>query len=55
MGESTFERLQAEGFTSAIIDALKLVTKIAGEPYEDFVRRAGSNPIARAVKMAERR
>lgn len=49
----TFERLQAEGFSAAVIDALRMVTKIDGEPYEDFVKRAAGNPISRAVKLAD--
>ena len=51
----TFERLEAEGFSATVIEALRLVTKIKGEDYEDFVRRAGGNPIARAVKIADLR
>ncbi len=49
----TFERLQAEGFSAAVIDALRLVTKIDGEPYEDFFKRAAGNPISRAVKLTD--
>ena len=36
----TFERLEAEGFSASVIEALRLVTKIKGEDYEDFVKRA---------------
>jgi hypothetical protein len=49
----TFERLEAEGFKPAVIEALRLVTKIEGEAYEDFVRRAAGNSISRAVKIAD--
>lgn len=49
----TFERLATEGFSSGVIEALRLVTKINGEIYEAFVKRAASNPIARAVKLAD--
>ena len=49
----TFERLQAEGFSAAVIDALRLVTKVDGESYEAFVQRAAGNPISRAVKLAD--
>jgi (p)ppGpp synthase/HD superfamily hydrolase len=51
----SFGRLPAEGFTDDMIDALKSVTKIEGESYEDFVRRAAANPIGRAVKLADLR
>jgi hypothetical protein len=49
----TFERLETEGFSQAVMEALQLVTKIEGEDYDDFVRRAAGNPISRAVKMAD--
>jgi hypothetical protein len=41
----TFDRLRREGFSRRIIDALQSVTKRDGEGYEDFVRRAATNPI----------
>jgi hypothetical protein len=49
----TFDRLRAEGFSEKILAALDTVTKRNGEAYEDFVRRAASNPIGRAVKLAD--
>jgi len=49
----TFKRLKDEGFSTTVIDALRLVTKIEGENYEDFVRRAAGNPISRVVKIAD--
>jgi (p)ppGpp synthase/HD superfamily hydrolase len=49
----TFKRLKDEGFSTTVIDALRLVTKIEGEDYENFVRRAAGNPISRAVKIAD--
>lgn len=50
-----FERLLAEGFTSDMVTALRSVTKVDGEDYEDFVRRAAGNPIGRSVKLADLR
>jgi (p)ppGpp synthase/HD superfamily hydrolase len=50
-----FGRLQAEGFTTEIMEALRAVTKVEGETYEDFVRRAAANPFGRAVKLADLR
>lgn len=50
-----FERLAAEGFTDEMIEALRSVTKVEGEEYEDFVRRAAANPIGRLVKLADLR
>ena len=49
----SFERLQEEGFSEEIIEALKSVTKREGEPYEDFVRRAATNAIGIRVKLAD--
>jgi len=50
-----FDRLRREGFSATVLAALDTVTKREGESYEDFVRRAGSNPIGRAVKLADLR
>lgn len=49
----TFERLTKEGFPEEILAALDCVTKREGEPYEKFVERSASNPIACAVKIAD--
>lgn len=49
----TFDDLRAEGFSDEIIEALRAVTKIDGEDYDAFVRRAASNPIGRRVKLAD--
>jgi (p)ppGpp synthase/HD superfamily hydrolase len=51
----TEQRLQGEGFTSDMIEALKAVTKLQGEGYDAFIRRAGSHPIGRSVKLADLR
>lgn len=50
-----FDRLRREGFSETVLTALETVTKRDGESYEDFVRRAGANPIGRAVKLADLR
>ena len=50
--EWTFEMLAAEGFSSEIIDALRCVTKLSdSEPYDKFIARVKSNPLAVAVKL----
>src|SRR4051812_30261671 len=49
----TFERLESEGFTPELIAAVDGVTKRLGEDYPAFVARAASNPISRAVKVAD--
>lgn len=50
----TFERLEAEGFTTEIIEALKCVTKLSeDEPYDAFIKRVKANQLAVAVKMKD--
>lgn len=55
----TFERLEEEGFSSTVLDALRLVTKLPEDEgdseavYVAFVRRAKGNKIARRVKTAD--
>lgn len=47
----SFEMLEAEGFSSEVIAALKCVTKLSeDENYEDFISRVQTNPIATQVK-----
>jgi (p)ppGpp synthase/HD superfamily hydrolase len=49
-----FGRLKDEGFSSAVIDALRSVTKITeDEDYDAFIERAMGNPIGRKVKIAD--
>ncbi len=48
-----FDRLRREGFSEIVIDALRSVTKIEGESYDDFVLRASRNGIGKAVKIAD--
>lgn len=53
----TFDRLEEEGFSPIVLDALRLVTKRPEDEgdseavYVAFVRRAKGNKIARRVKM----
>ena len=48
----TFDALLAEGFPTHIVDALRCVTKLHDdEPYEEFILRVKSNPLAVAVKI----
>ncbi len=55
----TFEFLAKEGIPGYIIEALRCVTKtdeeerLKDEAYEGFIRRAATNPIAKAVKLAD--
>lgn len=48
----TFDKLLEEGFPAHIVDALRCVTKISDdEPYEQFIERVKTNPLAVAVKI----
>ena len=48
----TFEALLDEGFPVHIVDALRCVTKLSdNEPYDEFIERVKTNPLAVAVKI----
>lgn len=48
----TFEQLEKEGFSEEIISALRCVTKLSeDEPYDDFIARVKTNPLAIVVKI----
>lgn len=49
----TLEKLKGEGIPGEVLTGLDGVTKREGESYEDFVKRSGSNPVARQVKLAD--
>lgn len=49
----TSDRLRDEGFSEPIVRAVLALTKQEGEDYDAFVRRAGADPIARVVKLAD--
>ena len=51
--EWTIERLRAEGFAPEVLAAVDALTRREGEDYFDFCRRAGRDPIARVVKLAD--
>ncbi|MBI1367644.1 MAG: HD domain-containing protein [Planctomycetes bacterium] len=48
----SFDDLAAAGIPPAVLDALRLLTH-DGTPYEQYIERLKSNPIARAVKLAD--
>lgn len=50
--EWTFDMLKEEGFSPEVLNALKCLTKLSEEePYEQFIDRVKSNPLAIAVKL----
>jgi len=49
----TIDALAKKGFPPEITEAVDCLTKREGEPYDQFVQRSASNPIARKVKLAD--
>ena len=49
----TLDALRQAGFGEAVLTAIDHLTRREGEDYLDFVRRAGRDPIAAAVKRAD--
>ena len=50
----TFEKLEAEGFSSEVIEALKCVTKLSkDEDYDEFIKRVMRNELAMKVKVKD--
>ena len=48
----TFDALLNEGFPEHIVEALRCVTKLSdNEPYDEFIERVKTNPLAVAVKI----
>jgi len=51
--EFTIEDVAAEGFSAAVIDALRLLTHDDGSDYFDYIDRIATNPLATKVKLAD--
>jgi (p)ppGpp synthase/HD superfamily hydrolase len=49
----TLDALRLEGFAEHIVQAVDCLTKRDGEPYSSLIDRAGSNALARRVKLAD--
>ncbi len=49
----TLDQLSGEGFSDEVVQAIDSVTRRTGETYEEFVARAGKNPLGRRVKIAD--
>ena len=49
----TLDQLHAEGFSEAVLAAVDCLTHRDGEEYFEYVARAGANPLARQVKLAD--
>lgn len=51
--EYTLDALRALGYPEGVLVALDHVTRRDVESYDEFVRRAGEDPVARRVKIAD--
>lgn len=51
----SLDDLAAGGFERRVVEAVDALTRRPGEPYLQYVRRAGENPLARRVKVADLR
>ncbi|HEX8673560.1 MAG TPA: HD domain-containing protein [Longimicrobium sp.] len=49
----TLDGLAAEGFAPEVVAAVDALTRRERESYEAFVVRAGADPVARVVKLAD--
>jgi (p)ppGpp synthase/HD superfamily hydrolase len=49
----SLDELRALGFGEHVVHAVDCLTHRDGEPYEAYVQRAASDPIARVVKLAD--
>ncbi len=50
----TIARLRDEGFSESVLAAVEALTRRKDqESYEEFILRAGANPLARRVKLAD--
>ena len=49
----TIDELKNEGFPQEVLDAIALMTHDDETPYFDYIKRIKTNPIAKAVKLAD--
>lgn len=52
-GALTLDDLRREGFSPRIVAAVDRLSRRKGEAYGSYVRRAGADPLARRVKLAD--
>ena len=53
--DTTLEDLESEGFPAEVVEGVRLMTHEEDVPYFDYVERLKTNPLARAVKLADLR
>lgn len=50
---TTLDDLRRMGYSEQIVQAVDCLSRREGEDYMDLIRRAGSDPVARRVKLAD--
>lgn len=53
--DTTFAELKEMGFTDRVVDAIRCLTKMPGESYDDYKQRVKSNKDAVKVKLCDLR
>jgi (p)ppGpp synthase/HD superfamily hydrolase len=51
--DHTFDDLREMGFPESVIEVLTLLTHDEAVPYMEYVKKIGTHPVARAVKLAD--
>lgn len=51
--EVSIEKLQTEGFSNEITEAISLLTKTEGTEYTSYIEKIKSNELAKTVKLAD--
>ncbi len=49
----TAEELETQGIPKNLVDAVELITKRKGKPYEDYLEDIAASPLATKVKIAD--
>lgn len=49
----TLERLRDKGYSEEVVAAVDALTRRDSENYQEFIKRAARNPVARKVKIAD--
>lgn len=49
----TLAQLREMGFPEDVVEAVGVLTKEHGVPYQEYIKRVKSNPLARIVKLAD--
>ena len=49
----TLDDLRAQGYPPPVLEALALLTRRTGEPYDEYIERLAPHPLARHIKLAD--